>query len=893
MGRWLRRLRVLLGGRRFDDEVRKEIDFHLAMESERRQENGESEQEARRGARLAFGAVDGVREEVREARGMSFWDTLVQDARYGLRTLARSPGYTLTAVLILALGIGANTAMFSLINGVLLEPLPFRNGDELVLVRQQAVQSSRADAGVSIQELQDYRSRLASVEDLVEYHSMSFTLLDHGEPDRVDTGVVSANFFHMLGIQPLLGRSFLDGDDDLGAEPVLILSHAYWQSKFGGDPSVVGRVLEMNDKQHTVVGVLPPYPQYPRDNDVYMPTSACPFRAAAEAEPTSHRTFAGLRVFGRLAPDATLERASGDVAAIARSFERDYPQDHEATRSLGFTGDAALLGEELVTNARSALYVLVGVTVLVLLIVAANVANLALARTLRRGRELSVRTALGAGRGRLARQLVTESVLLALAGGALGVGLAGLSTDLLAGFIGRFTPRTGDIAVDGRVLLFALVVSLATGVVFGLAPAFALRRDLAGGMKEGGVQSGAGPSRHRLRAGLVVAQVAASFALVVGAALLLVSFYRLATKPLGFETEHVMTAAIYGNFSSLETTEDTQLFERQVLETLRSSPGTRSAALTAAVPQSAIVPGNVPVTLDGFGDGTPYEVDRNYASDQYFDTLGVPLLAGRDFRPGDTPEAPRVAIVNQSMAELWPDADPVGRRFTVRGPGMPGMPGTPDEQSFTVVGVAADYRLYDVEQENPAQYYLPVSQNPGRGTRLLVRVDGEPLDAVPIIKAAVHRADPLTPVEELATIAEVRSATHLAAPRLTAALLAIFALVALAITLVGLGGVIGTTVSQRSHELGVRMALGASRLSVLRLVLWEGVALAVVGVVLGTACTVFFSRVLSSFLFETPATDPLALAAVAALFLLAAVLATAGPARRATSIDPMQALKVD
>jgi predicted permease len=887
MMRLLRRLRLLFGRGRFDADVRKELDFHVAMEIARRRQAGLSEAEARREALRDFGGIGRVREEVRDARGMTVWDAVGQDARYGLRTLAGAPGYTLAAVLILALGIGANTAMFSVINGVLLEPLPFRDGDELVLVQQAARQSNRANAGVSIQELQDYRVRLESVRDLVEYHSMSFTLLNQGEPDRVDTGVVSANFFDMLGVQPVLGRSFADPDGELGAEAVLILSHAYWQQKFGGDDGVIGRVLEMNNRPHTVVGVLPAFPQYPRDNDVYMPTSACPFRAGAEANPgQGHRSFPNLRVFGRLAPEATVERASGDIAAVAQGFERDYPLDHEATRSLGLTGTAAPLGETLVENARAALYVLVGVTVLVLVIASANVANLALARTIRRRRELAVRTALGASRGRLVRQLLTESVMLAVLGGALGIGLAWLSLDLLVGFAGRFTPRSGQIAIDGGVLAFAAVVSVATGVLFGIAPALAVRRNLTRDMRDGGAQAGETAGRHHLRSALVVAQVAVSFALVVGAVLLLESFYRLATTPLGFDSERVMTAAIFGNFSSQAAT-DSRRFEREVLEALRGSPGVRAAALTNAVPQSAIAPGSNPVTLGGFGDRVDADLraDQNVVSDGYFETLGVPMLSGRDFTSGDTPEAPPVAIINESMAAWWQGADPLGRTFTVSLFGGP--------REFTVVGVAADYRLYGVDQDNPAQFYQAAGQFPGAASRVLARADGDPRALVPAIKEAVYGADPATPVEEVATIAEIRGATQLAQPRLTAALLSIFAFVALAVTLAGIGGVIGTTVSQRTREFGLRMALGASRLSVLALVLRQGLALAVAGIGLGMAGAYFFTRLLANFLFETPATDVTAWLAVAALFLVATILAAAGPARRATTIDPLRALRTE
>jgi putative ABC transport system permease protein len=406
-------------------------------------------------------------------------------------------------------------------------------------------------------------------------------------------------------------------------------------------------------------------------------------------------------------------------------------------------------------------------------------------------------------------------------------------------------------------------------------------------MREGGAQAGDGTAKHRVRSGLVVAQVAVSFALVVGAALLLESFYRVATTPLGFETEQVMSAAVFGNFTTRATTEDSARFESTVLERLRSSPGVRAAALTGAVPQSAISPGSVPVRLQGVaGDArTEVQVDLNFASDQYFDTLGVPLLAGRDFRPGDIQDAPPVAIINQSMAGLWNGADPVGRQVTTRIFGAEAM--------LTVVGIAYDYRLYGVEQDNPAQFYVPVSQAPGTGSRVLVRTDGDPRALAPVIKAAVYAADPNSPVEELATISEIRGSTQLAPRRLTAALLAVFALVALVMTLAGIGGVIGTTVSQRTREFGLRMALGASRFSVLKLVLGQGLILTTVGIALGVAGAYFFSQLLSSFLFETSVTDVSSHLIVAALFIAAALLAALGPARRATGIDPLTALRAE
>ena len=891
IARLIRRFRTLIRRRRFDEDVRKELASHVDLEAAHRRRRGLAPLEARRAAMHDFGDLTRVREEVLDARGITFWDALRQDVRFGLRTLRRSPGYSVAAVLILALGIGANTAMFSVISGVLLKPLPFRHGDDLVLVQHTAQAINGGDAGVSIPELFDYRQRLQSVKDLVEYHAMSFTLLNQGEPDRVDTGVVSANFFEMLGIRPLHGRTFLPGDDDLGADAVLVLSHAYWKQKFGGDPAVIGRVLEMNNRPHTVVGVLPDFPEYPRRNDVYMSTSACPFRSQAQRNlpQGGRRSFAALRVFGRLTPGASVEQATAEVATVARDLEQVAVDDYRRARASGLAGRAASLQETLVGDARPLLLALTGATMLVLLIACANVANLALARTVRRGRELAVRTALGAGRTRLIRQLMTESVLVSAAGAALGLGLAWLSLDLLVEFVGRFTPRVGQIAIDGGVLAFAAVAAVLTGLAFGLAPALATRRSLAQSMRDGAAQGGDSAGRQRVRAALVVAQVGVSFVLLVGAALLLESLYRLASVPLGFQTERVMTAAIFGNFSRVATNEDALRTYTGILERLRATPGIRHAAITNAIPQSNLQPFPVPLRIDGIVSEGRMDTERRITSEGYFAALGIPILAGRDFHAGDTLEAPRVAIINQSMARYWNGLDPLGMRFTFDLP--PGPTGQPPPV-YTVIGIVPDFRMYSVDREIPAEYYTALSQTPGIGARILVRVDGAPESAVPAIKAAVHDVDPQIPVEELVPLAALRSG-QLATPGLTTALLSMFAAVALVITLAGIAGLVSTAVSQRTREFGLRMALGASRASVLRLVLGQSGVLVLIGIAIGFAGAYAFSRLLAQYLFQTAPSDPVAYAAVAATFVIAALAAALGPARRATTVDPLTALRTD
>ena len=874
---------------RVDDEIRKEIQFHLDMEAEKRTKAGAAEKDAAEAAARAFGGIVQAREQVRDARGMTFFEMLRQDLRFGGRTLRREPGYTVAVIAILALGIGANTAMFSVLNGVLLQPLPFSRPGNLVLLQQGDRNRPPANGNVSIPELFGYRARLASVTGLIEHHGMSFTLLNQGEPDRVDTGVVSANFFDTLGIRALHGRTFLPNEDNLGAEAVLVLSHQYWKERFGADPSIVGRVFEMNNRPHTVVGVLPDFPEYPRHNDVYMPTSACPFRSGAEqALPGGgQRSFSNLTVLGRLAPGATSESVAPEVATVAASFEKDYPDDYRQAGVSGLTARAVPLRDQLTRDVRPLAWMLSGATLLVLLIACANVANLALARTTQRGRELAVRAALGAERGRLIRQLLTESLLLAAVGGAGGLILAWLSLDMLIDFVGRFTARTGQIRIDGTVLGYSLVAALLSGLVFGIVPALSTRRTLLSSMRLGGAQTGDGPGRQRLRSALVVAQVTVSSILLVGAGLLLESAYRLAAEPLGYDGDRVLTAAIFGNFSRATTPGEAIALNNRILERLRSTSGVEAAASTDAVPQSNITPGQLPFEIEGRASalGVRRVADRNTASDGYFETLKISMLAGRGIRASDTNDAPRVAVINASMARHWEGADPIASRFRVAAPNAPWI---------TVVGVAPDFRLYsaDREREVPAQFYLPVAQAVLFGGRLMVRTSGDAMTMVPALKAAVHGADAQIPVEEIQTLADLRDERQ-ASPRLTTALLGIFAVVALAITLVGIAGVIATSVSQRTREFGLRMALGASPRSVLALVVRQGLVMVAMGLVFGLAGAIAFSEVLGAYLYNTPPTDPSAYIAVAVVFIAAGVLACAAPARRATAIDPLTSLKAE
>jgi putative ABC transport system permease protein len=871
---------------RLDREVDAEFRYHLERETEKWIASGVPADEARARALRSFGPMDMHKADTREARGIAWFDELIQDVRYGIRGLLKNPGYAALAVLTLGLGIGANTAIFSVINGVLLKPLPYEHGDRLVVVRQSAPLSGQNQVGVAIAEYFDYREQAQVFDGLVEYHQMNFDLLNRGEPDRVSTGVVSANFFDLLGIKPILGRTFVAQDDQPGAEAVLLLSHTYWRSRFGGDPGIVGQVFEMNDRPHRVIGVLPNVPHYPQENDVYMPVLACPFRAAAERTiPQNRRAFGGLSVFGRVRDGHTHEEAASAIATINQRFTADHGGVYR-TASSGFQATALDVRSALTEGARDLLLILLGITSLVLLIACANVANLTLARMLGRDRELALRTALGAGRGRLVRQLLTESTLLAAVGGIAGVLFAWGTVGMLTRFVGRFTQRTGEVSLDPVVLLFTLAVSVVTGLLFGTLPALGTRVNLTNALKQGSNQAGEAGGRRRMQGALIVAQVAVSVMLLVGAGLLLASFYRLQQVDPGYRSDGVLSAQIYGNFSRYGNIDALRRLYLPVLDRLEGQPGVVSAAVTNAVPLAGAAPGTTRFDIDGRVTDDPDRrptTDVRVASDRYFDTIGIPKVSGRTFESTDTAETLPVVVINRSMARYWDGVDPVGTRISLnRG-----------ETWLTVVGIVADVRQFGLAQQTVAQVYVPLTQSSFNfAGQVLVRTASEPARFAQALRAAVYGVDPNQPVENVQTLTNLRSEA-LAAPRLTATLLSVFAGLALLVTLAGIGGVIATSVTQRTREFGVRMALGASRGAVMAMVLRQGLMLVAIGLVLGMVAAAAAARVLSTYLYQTAPRDPAIMAAVAGAFLAAATLACLAPARRATTVDPLIALRTE
>jgi len=881
---------ALLRGEELDRGLNAEVRFHIEMETEKNIKLGLSPADARLKALRSFGPMEKHKEETREARGVSWFENLIADLKFGARALFKHPGYALLAVLTLGLGIGANTAIFSVINGVLLKPLPYEHGDRLVVLQQSRPLSGQPNVGVAIAEYFDYRERAKDVFDgLVEYHQMNFDLINRGEPDRVNTGVVSHNFFDLLGIKPIIGRTFVQSDDVKGAEAVLLLSHTYWRTKFGGDPNIVGQVFEMNDRPHRVIGVLPNVPHYPQENDVYMPVLACPFRAASEGQiARNRRAFSALSVFGRVKEGTAPEQAASAVESICHTFTEDNKQIYRPETS-GFRATTVPVRDALTSGAREMLLILLGITGLILLIACANVANLTLARMLGRDRELAMRAALGAGRGRLIRQLLTESTLLAVVGGAIGVAFAALTIGMLTTFVGRFTSRTGEIDLDPMVLVFTLGISVFTGLLFGTLPALGSRVDLVSALKQGGGQAGSGAGRKRMQGALIVAQVAVSVMLLVGAGLLLASFYRLQRVETGYRSEGVLSAQIFGNFSRYPNITELKKLYLPVIDRLQAQPGVNAVAITNAVPLGGGAPGTTRFEIEGRAVDDPERrptTDVRVASPQYFAAIGVPVVAGRVFNDLDNEESQRVVVINKSMTKYWEGTDPIGSKIRPVGQGIP-------EDWYTVVGIVGDVRQFGLARETVAQLYLPLRQSPfGLAGQVLVRTAGDPTSFANLLRTTIYSVDPNQPVENVRTLDDLRSEA-LAAPRLTATLLGIFAALALLVTLAGIGGVIATSVQQRTKEFGLRMALGARRDGVLMMVVRQGLTLVVIGLVIGVIGALAAGRVLSSYLYQTAPRDPIIFIAVAAVFVVAGVVACLIPARRATTVDPLIALRAE
>ncbi len=815
-------------------------------------------------------------------------ETLWQDLRYGARMLAKSPGFTAVAVLTLALGIGANTAIFSVVNGVLLRPLPYEEPGQLVRVWNQFLSEGVPQLWLSEPELIYYRKNTRALEGIAVYTTGGANLTGQGEALRVTAANVSANFFPLLRVDAFLGRTFTPEEDTPGNDRVIVLGHGFWQRRFGGDPTIIGETVSLSDNPYTVIGVMPSGFAFPDGNvDLWTPIAI----GLANPGNAGHHY---LQPIARLKAGVTFGQGMADIQRTALQYAREnyLKATDEQLQQFGWGAYLVPLHESVVGDVRPALLILLGAVGFVLLIACANVANLLLARAAVREKEVAIRAALGAGRGRIIRQLLTESILLGLVGGAAGLLLAFWSLRVLVALGPENLPRLEEIGIDAGVLGFTLGVSLLTGIVFGLVPALpASRPDLHESLKEGG-RSAAGARHHRLRSLLVVSEVALALVLLIGAGLLIQSFSQLLAVAPGYQTENILTLRIALPRARYAEGHQIQSFYQQLNEKVKVLPGVESVGGISLLPLSGgsnsgtIWAENTPAhAATNPGSNFPHrETDFRSVTPGYLETMGMTLVQGRSFTESDDSKAPLAAIVDESFARyFWPNESPIGKRVAFA---------TREPQWRTIVGVVRHAKHYGLNIDGREQIYFPHAQRPRRTMYLSIRTAGEPQNMLNSVREQVRSLDPNLPLFNVATMEE-RLAESVAQPRFNVLLLGIFAAVALVLAAVGIYGVMSYSVSQRTHEIGIPMALGAQPADVLKLVVRQGMVLTLIGVAAGLAASFALTRFLSSLLYGVSATDPVTFAGVALLLAAVALAASYLPAQRATKGDPLVALRYE
>jgi predicted permease len=891
------RLRSLFRRNTVEAELDEELCFHFEQQVEKCIRSGMTREQARRQARLSFGGIDQVKEDCREARGVRHMEDLLQDLRYGWRMLVKKPAFTIVAVLTLALGVGANTAIFSIVNAVLLRSLPYRDPDSLVRIFFNEPGVGLRDVKFSKPELDDLQTRAGVFEDVTPILEGSEILTGAKQPERLEGANTGFSYFSMLGVIPQIGRLYGPQDFAPGFAPVVVISDSLWRRSYGGDPNVVGRTLRLDNDLLTIIGVLPRgfrHPGLTVSGDVEV------FGAAGFSGNPFPRPIRGNRVFrngiGRLKPGVTREQAQARLTDVATQLRHDFPADYPSQAQ--WTIEVQPLQETLVGNVRPMLLVLMGAVILIAFIVSLNIANLLLARASGRQQEMAVRLAVGASRGRLVRQMLTESMLLSLIGGAAGITTAVCTLGLVLRFVPSNVPRLNEVRIDWVVLAFALLMSILTGLVFGLAPALHSAKDaISAAIREGGRGSGYSTKTGRLRDVLIVSELAFAVILMVGAGLLLRTLQDLLHENPGFNPAQVVTANMQlpnPNDSKTDPYLDIPrraIFDRELLRRMKAIPGVELAAITSALPATNSNPNAVGgLANEGLAiEDRPVEssqdlrAERIRISPDYFKVLQSTLLRGRSFTEGDEDGKPLVAVIDESTAhKFWPTRDPLGRR--VRFGRDPSKPWT------TVVGIVQDVKSDGLDVDGIPHIYVSTYQDSSKRLSVVLRTSLPATLLGPQIRREIQSIDPDLPAFDVSSMNDILDRS-LASRRFSAGLVGGFAVVALVLASIGIYGLLAFMVGQRSHEIGLRVALGARPADILKLIATKGVALAGVGIVAGLILSACTASMMGSLLYGVRPHDPAVFAVVPLLLFAVAVLASYVPAWRATKVDSMTALR--
>jgi putative ABC transport system permease protein len=876
-----RRIYGFLRKGHIESEMDEELRFYIHMRTQENIRGGMTPDQARRDAERRFGNFEHIKDLCRDVRGGGMLDTLWQDVRFGVRMLAKNPGFAAVAVLTLGLGIGVNTAIFSVVNAVLVRPLPFENPDQLVMIWQTNPQKGISQDLVSPPNLHDWQQQSHTFGQIAAFNPRGFSLTGTGEPEHLPGTFVSVELFPMLGANPLLGRNFLPDEGRPGGNRAVIISFALWQRRFGGDPDLVGKSLTLNGAIYTVVGIMPAKFQFPIQGQFPIPVSEV--WAPLAIDPAQvNRGSRELFTIGRLRPGVSIEEAQAEMATIAQRLAEQYP---DSNRGMG----VHIVGyhQQLTGNLRAALFILLGAVVFVLLIACANVANLLLARAATRQRELAIRTALGAGRSRLMRQLLTESVLLSLLGGALGLALALWNFNAIVAALPPHMPRAAEIQIDWQVLVFTFAVAAMTGVIFGLVPALqASSLNLNEALKESGGKGTGGFVRHRVRSLLVVTEVALALVLLVGAGLLIRSFHRLQQVNAGFNPENVLSVPFVLPQSRYPEGSARAAIVNHIMEKTKALPGVQAVGGVTTLPLSGeyssasfIVEGQ---TVSPEGRNV---ANMRAATPDYFRVMGIPIIKGRGFTEQDHSDAPAVVIINESFARLYfQDEEPIGKRVI--------SPASSDGIPMTIVGVVGDVRNDGPEDEPRPEFYYSYFQNPIRFTVMAIRTSAEPSGLIPAVRREIWSEDKDLPLANISTLEQLLGKTT-AQRRFNLLLLGLFSGLALVLAVVGIYGVVSYAVTQRTHEIGIRLALGAQQGDVRKLVIKQGMIPVVAGIAIGLSGAFALTRLMKSLLFGVSATDPLTFVGLSLLLIVVALVACWIPARRATKVDPLMALRYE